>query len=101
MKLSKKAENQIRKIVEYEAVGHYVCNRDDDDFPKNPLELLWSGRFENTNGKQIVIWQPYENEEPEQIAEHIEDTMSVYMDMARRCVEVALGSIKNEEHKTK
>ena len=90
MKLSKKAEKKIRKIVEYEAIGHYVCNRDDEDFPKNPLDLLWSGRLENTNGKQIVVWEPYEYEEPQQIAQHIEDTIDIYMDLVKRCIEVVL-----------
>ena len=100
MKLSEKAEKKIRKIVEHEAIGHYVCNRDDDDFPKNPLELLESGQFENLAGKQIIVWQPFEYETPERIAERIEDQIDVYMNMVNRCIAVALKDVKNEECKS-
>ncbi len=95
MKLSERAEKRIRKIIENEAIGHYVCNRDDDNFPRNPLELLRNGRTETGRGKEIVIWAPYEYENPEEVAEHIEDEIWGYTKMVEKCIAVALRDVKN------
>ncbi len=99
MKLSEKAEKRIRKIIEYEAIGHYVCNRDDGDFPRNPLELLRNGRTENGHGKKIVIWAPYEYEDPEDVAERIEDEIWTYTKMVEKCIAIALRDVKNKTRK--
>ncbi len=65
-----KLEKRIRTEAEYKSFGTFFSNRD-DDFPEDPLGLLFEGNFEK-GAKRLEIWGPFVDMEPLELAKLIE-----------------------------
>ena len=61
-------ENPNRSRIQ--KLWHFFSNRD-DDFPEDPLGLLFEGNFEK-GAKRLEIWGPFVDMEPLELAKLIE-----------------------------
>ena len=83
MVMNTELKKRIRKEAEYKSFGTFFSNRDDDDFPEDPLGLLLEGNFEKGD-KRLEIWEPFVGVEPPELAKLIEIDIDSNMDFARR-----------------
>lgn len=88
MIMNTELEKRIRKETEYKSFGTFFSNRDDDDFPEDPLGLLFEGNFEKGD-KRLEIWEPFADMEPLELAELIENDIDSNMDFAKRVLRLA------------
>ena len=88
MIMNAELEKRIRKEAEYKSFGTFFSNRDDDDFPEDPLGLLFEGIFEKGD-KRLEIWDPFVDMEPLELAKLIENDIVSNMDFAKRILRLA------------
>lgn len=85
--------DRIRKLIRTEAISRYVCNFADDEFPENPITMLYDGTLEK-DGKKIVLWEEVELSDPQTIAENIENDIDSLESLVRRILEIYLSEEK-------
>ena len=88
MVMNTELEKRIRKEAEYKTFGVFFSNRDDDDFPEDPLGLLLDGNCEKDD-KRLEIWEPFVDMEPLELARLIENDIDSNMDFARRILRLS------------
>lgn len=74
---TKNTQEALRKIATDQAFCHYFCNAGEEDFPETEeevIEMLNNGETEK-NGKELVIWAPYENAGLKDLSTDITDTI--------------------------
>jgi hypothetical protein len=68
----KDISQQLEDLGKWKALGGFVCNMEELDFDLT-MEALEKGETTQSNGVEIVIWEPFENHEPEYVYEQIDN----------------------------
>lgn len=63
MELTQEMKDEIKKRCLIEAACAFLSNVDADDFPKDFMDMLMCGKYEDGD-KEIVPWEPLEDIEP-------------------------------------
>ena len=62
---------QLEQLAKQSAIEMYTCNAEDLDYDETLLALS-EGKTEQADGTEIVIWEPFMNHAPDDVADHID-----------------------------
>ena len=94
--MNKNIEKKLRELAVNMAFCHFFCNAGEEDFPETEEEVMDMLCDEQTEkeDKNLVIWEPYKNEELTELGNIIADKINYNLDYLMQALKIA----KENEH---
>lgn len=77
-------DKQLRERAEEMALAEFFCNVGEDDWPKNPWDLLNREELYSEDGDYcLLVWEPFEHMEASYIVELVDNAVESYYNHLR------------------